>query len=316
MKPRDFGAIFLLGSIWGASYLFIKVGVATIPPTTFVAGRVFLAAVVSFVILRLRGVVMPTTWLAWRSFAVMGLLNGAIPYILITWGEQYVDSGLAAILIGATPLFTVIFAQFVLPDERLTLTKALGIGLGFLGVAVLIGPDALAGIGVSLLGDLALVGASISYAAAIIWSRLQTRRQDPMAATTGQLVMATVYMLPIALLVGQPWRSSLDPLGADLPAFASLITLAILCTSIAYLIYYWLVAQVGATQTSLVTYISPFTGIVWGALFLGERLDMTAFVGFALILLGMGLITGVTQQTFQRRGNPGASVASKVSDRV
>ena len=181
-----------------------------------------------------------------------------------------------------------------------------GIALGFVGVAVLIGPDALAGAGNNLLGDLAIVGAAASYGGAIIWTRLQERKTDPMVATTGQLVMASLYMWPIALLIEQPWTLRLDPFGAHLHAITSLLILAIFGTSLAYLLYYWLIARVGATQTSLVTYISPFTGILWGAALLGERLSPAAFGGFALILLGMGLITGVVRQVARRWGLSGA----------
>jgi drug/metabolite transporter (DMT)-like permease len=230
----------------------------------------------------------------------MGLLNGALPYSLITWGEQFVDSSIAAILIAGVPIFTVIFAQFFLSDERLTWVSAAGIALGFLGVAVLIGPDALAGARNNLLGDLAIVGAAASYGAAFIWTRRRERRTDPLVATTGQLVMASMWMLPITLLVEQPWRLHLEPTTNTVAAVASLVTLAVVGTSFAYLLYYWLVARIGATQTSLVTYISPFTSVVWGALFLGERLTGAAIAGFALILVGLALINGFVGQVLRR----------------
>ena len=292
MKLRDFGAIILLGSIWGASYLFIKLGVAVIPPATFVLGRVVIAGLVSLAIMKARRIPLPNTRAVWATFAVMGLLNGAIPYTLITWGEQVIDSGLAAILIAAVPIFTVIFAWFFLPEERLTFTKGMGIVLGFLGVAVLIGPDALAGAHNNVLGDLAVVGAAASYGAAFVWARLRLRGVPPMAATTSQMAMATLWMLPLTLLVDRPWQLHFAPTPATWVALGSLLTLAVLGTSLAYVLYYWLVAEVGATQASLVTYISPFISLVWGALFLGEHLTLAAFVGFGLILLGLALING------------------------
>lgn len=293
MRLRDFGILFLLGSIWGASYLFIKVAVGVFPPATLVLGRVLIAGGLSWLILKLQGSGLPRDRRDWVSFAGTGLLNGALPYTLITWGEQFVDTGVAAILIASSPIFTVIFAQFFLPDERLTPSKALGILLGFLGVAALVGPDALRGVGDSLLGDVAIVAAAISYGAAFIWTRLRMRQVAPMQATTGQLLMATLYILPVALIVDRPWTLDLAPTTQTLSAILALLALAIVGTSLAYLLYYWLVRQVGATQTSLVTYISPFTSIVWGALLLGERLTASDFVGFALILAGLAVINGL-----------------------
>lgn len=293
MRLRDFGILFLLGSIWGASYLFIKVAVGVFPPATLVLGRVLIAGGLSWLILKLQGSGLPRDRRDWLSFAGTGLLNGALPYTLITWGEQFVDTGITAILIASSPIFTVIFAQFFLPDERLTPSKALGILLGFLGVAALVGPDALRGVGDSLLGDVAIVAAAISYGAAFIWTRLRMRQVAPMQATTGQLLMATLYILPVALIVDRPWTLDLAPTTQTLSAILALLALAIVGTSLAYLLYYWLVRQVGATQTSLVTYISPFTSIVWGALLLGERLTASDFVGFALILAGLAVINGL-----------------------
>jgi len=293
VRLRDFGILFLLGSIWGASYLFIKVAVGVFPPATLVLGRVLIAGGLSWLILKLQGSGLPRDRRDWLSFAGTGLLNGALPYTLITWGEQFVDTGITAILIASSPIFTVIFAQFFLPDERLTPSKALGILLGFLGVAALVGPDALRGVGDSLLGDVAIVAAAISYGAAFIWTRLRMRQVAPMQATTGQLLMATLYILPVALIVDRPWTLDLAPTTQTLSAILALLALAIVGTSLAYLLYYWLVRQVGATQTSLVTYISPFTSIVWGALLLGERLTASDFVGFALILAGLAVINGL-----------------------
>ena len=293
MRLRDFGILFLLGSIWGASYLFIKVAVGVFPPATLVLGRVLIAGGLSWLILKLQGSGLPRDRRDWLSFAGTGLLNGALPYTLITWGEQFVDTGITAILIASSPIFTVIFAQFFLPDERLTPSKALGILLGFLGVAALVGPDALRGVGDSLLGDVAIVTAAISYGAAFIWTRMRMRQVAPMQATTGQLLMATLYILPVALIVDRPWTLDLAPTTQTLSAILALLALAIVGTSLAYLLYYWLVRQVGATQTSLVTYISPFTSIVWGALLLGERLTVSDFVGFALILAGLAVINGL-----------------------
>ena len=300
MKPRDFGVLFLLGSIWGASYLFIKVAVQVFPPLTLVTLRVVMAALTSLLILRLRGIALPRSRAMWGTFLVMGLFNGAVPYSLITWGEQRIDSGLTAILIATSPIFTAIIAHFALHDERMTLTKIVGILLGFAGVAVLIGPDAFAGAGQNLAGDLAVVLASASYGATIVYARKHLRGVAPMAASAGQMVMASAAILPIALIVDRPWQLTLPETGTVVTAVASLVMLAVVGTSLAYLLYYWLIREVGATNASLVTYISPFTSIVWGTLLLGERLKLADFVGFGLILTGLAVINGYVRQIARR----------------
>lgn len=306
MKARELGALLLLGSIWGASYLFIKVAVQVFPPLTLVTLRVVMAALTSLLILRMRGIALPRSRALWGTFLVMGLFNGVVPYSLITWGEQRIDSGLTAILIATSPIFTAIFAHLFLHDERMTVTKIVGILLGFAGVAILIGPAAVAGAGQSLMGDLAVVLASASYGATIVYARKHLRGVTPMAASAGQMVMASAAILPVALLVDQPWRLSLSDAGAVLPAVAALVMLAVVGTSLAYLLYYWLIREVGATNASLVTYISPFTSILWGTLLLGERLKLADFVGFGFILAGLAVINGYVRQIAQRFAAAGA----------
>lgn len=279
MSPRAFGVLFLLAAIWGGSYLFIKIGVADIPPLIFVALRLVLAAAFSHLLLRLRGRKMGR---AWPAYFVMGVFNGALPYTLITWGELYIPSGLAAILTAAVPIFTVLLAHLAVSDEQLTPSRLAGVLIGFVGVGILIGPDALQGLRASVLGQLAVVGAALSYALAIIYGRRALRGESAFASTVGQLTAGAVIMVPVALLLG-------NPAGTELtwPAVLSLLTLALLGTSVAYLLYYWLLRHVGATQTALVTYLMPFMGVLWGALVLNERLGWNALLALLLILLGV-----------------------------
>lgn len=188
----------------------------------------------------------------------------------------------------------------------MTMTKVVGIMLGFAGVAILIGPDALAGAGQNLAGDLAVVLASASYGATIVFARKHLRGVAPMAASTGQMLMASAAILPVALLVDHPWQMTLPESGTLLPAVVSLVMLAVVGTSLAYLLYYWLIREVGATNASLVTYISPFTSILWGTLLLGERLKLADFVGFGFILAGLAVINGYVRQIAQRFAAAGA----------
>lgn len=274
-----FAALFLLGAIWGASYLFIKIGVSHIPPLTFVALRLVLAASFSYLLLRLRGLRLGR---AWPTYMAMGVFNGAIPYTLIAWGELHIPSGLAAILTAAAPIFTVLLAHALVAAERLTATRLVGVLVGFAGVGILIGPDALAGLQSSVLGQLAVVGAALSYAVAFVLARRGLQGHSPFASTVGQLVAGSLITVPLALLIEDPARAELA-----LPAVASLLVLALVGTSLAYLLYYWLVARVGAGRTSMVTYIIPFMGVAWGAAVLDERLGWSALAALGLILLGV-----------------------------
>jgi drug/metabolite transporter (DMT)-like permease len=230
---------------------------------------------------------MPEWGADWGSFLVMGLFNCAVPYTLITWAEIHIDSGLAAILNATMPLFTVMLAHFLTEDERFTWMKVVGIFLGFLGVFILIGPAVFKGFGAHVLGELAVVGAALSYAIAVVYGR-RLREIPVLVSATGQLAGATLLTAPLSLIIDSPWQlaPSLLPLGA-------LLCLSLLGTAIAYILYYYLLARIGATRVSLVTYLIPISGVLWGALLLGERLHWTAFLALALILLS---IAGVNER--------------------
>ena len=286
MSLRNFVILLSLGLIWGASFLFIKVSVVTIPPFSVAFGRTALAALILYLVLRLRGLKLPGRGPVWGSFLLMGLLNGAVPYTLITWAEIHIDSGLAAILNALMPLCTVILAHFFTQDERFNWLKLVGVLLGLTGVLALIGPVALDGLGTHVLGQLAVMGAALSYAIAVIFGR-RLREIPPLVSATGQLASAALLTLPLSLIVDTPWRLSLSFL-----SLGALICLSLLGTALAYLLYYYLLARIGATNLSLVTYLIPITGVFWGALLLGERLHWSAFLALALILTGIALING------------------------
>jgi drug/metabolite transporter (DMT)-like permease len=216
----------------------------------------------------------------------MGLLNSVIPYTVITWGETRVSSGLAAILVGAMPIFTVLLAHWLTQDEKLTPPKIAGILLGFCGVVVLFLPDVLAGATFNLVGGLAIVVAAISYAFATIQARKHLKGFPHTTVALGQMATASLILIPASVLLDQPW--TLHP---SLGSLASLLTLATIGTALAYLMYYWLIEHVGATRTSLVTYISPVIAVFLGVIFLGEVMDWTTFVGLVLIIAGVGLVT-------------------------
>jgi drug/metabolite transporter (DMT)-like permease len=296
MNARQFLILLVLGLIWGASFLFIKVAVVTIPPFTVAFGRTALAALILYVVLRYRGLKLGSWGHLWGAFLVLGLFNGAIPYTLITWAEIHIDSGLAAILNALMPLFTVLLAHFFTRDEKLNWMKVIGIFLGFLGILALIGPAVLKGLGTHVIGQLAVVGAALCYAMAAIYGR-RLKEIPPLVSATGQLIGAALLTLPLSFIIDKPWQ-----LSVTLLSLGALACLSLLGTALAYILYYYLLARIGATNVSLVTYLLPITGVFWGALLLGERLHWSAFLALVLILAGIaGVNNGSVKLPFSRK---------------
>lgn len=277
--------LLALGAIWGSSYLFIKVAVAEVPVLTLVGGRLLLSAALLWALLPTLGHSIPRKRSLWGAYAVMGFFSGTLPYTLIAWGEQTISSGLAALLQATMPIFTVIMAHFLAVDERMTLRGVLGVIVGFAGVGSLILPDLREGVQANVLGQLAVVASSVSYAGATIFARSRLRGQPPLVSTMGQLTMGAVFTLPVALVVDRP--SGLSP---SMPAMGSWLALTLLGTIVAYVIYYSLIERTSATFVSTVTYIIPVFGLILGALVLGEALTGLLLGSLVLILLGVLLV--------------------------
>lgn len=287
MTARDWLMLVALALVWGASYFFGKVAVADIGPLTVVFGRVVLAAAILSVVIRLRGVPFPTTRSDWEPFVVMGAINSALPYTLIFWGETRISSGLAAILTAMVPIFTVIVAHLLTADEKLTPGKVAGIGLGMAGVLVIMADD-LDGLGDgSGIAKLAVIGATISYAFSGIYGR-RLKGKAPLVLAWGQMCAASVLLLPLVLAVDRPWAT------ADwrLDAVLSVLALAVFSTALAYMVFFRLLARVGATNTSLVTFLIPISSLLLGFLFLDEALVAVQLLGMLLIGAGMTVIDG------------------------
>lgn len=289
MNLKNFLWLLLLAAVWGPSFLFIKVAVAEIPPVTLVAGRVGLAAVLLYLILKLQGRALPGKGVIWRHFAVMGLVSNAVPFVLFSWGEQHIDSALAAIMNGTTPLFTIVLAHFFTADDRLTPVKAAGTLLGFGGLALLIAPSLQQGVRVQTWGIIALAVAAACYGVSIIYSRRHLRGLPPLVAPTAQLLMATVYLLPLSLLIDSPWRLPI----LSWPALGSWVVLGIVGTALGFVIYYRILERMNATALSMVTYLMPVIGVFLGVVVLNERLTWHSCAGCALILLGVMTVNGV-----------------------
>jgi drug/metabolite transporter (DMT)-like permease len=298
MSGRDWAILLGLSVLWGGSFFFIEVGVRAMPPMTVVLVRVAIAAAALWIFLLLRGQRLPLPRGALAAFLLLALLNNVLPFIAFAWGQTQIASGLASILNATTPIWGVIVAHLFTRDERMTPGKMAGVLLGFAGVAVMIGADFLKQIGTELAAQLACLGATLCYALAGVWGRrFKGMGIDPVAVSTGQLSAAAIVMLPLVLLFEQPSRA----LAAPLEAWAALLALALFCTSLAYILYFRLIASAGATNALLVTFLIPITAILLGSLLLGEVLEPRHFAGMALIGLGLAAIDGRLLGKLRRR---------------
>ena len=277
--------LFILGAIWGTSFLFIKIIVTEIGPMTLVAGRLGLAALLMWSILRIRRVPLPRGRRIWTTYAVIGLINGALPFSLISWGEQYIPSGWAALLQATTPIFTILLAHLLTRDDRLTWGKVLGVALGFCGVGQLMWPEVRHGVSASAWSMLAIVGSSICYALASVFARRRLRGQNPIASAAGAFTMGFVYILPLAFLLERPMQ-----IAPSWKALGSWAALTVMGTVIASVIYYTLLDRTSATFTTMVTYIVPINGLILGALVLGEHLSPIVIISLGIVLSGVLLV--------------------------
>lgn len=289
MGASEWVMLVVLSVLWGGSFFFNGVAVRELPPLTIVLARVGIAALVLWAVLAVLRVRMPRVRGLWLVFLGMGLLNNVVPFALFVWGQHHIASGLAAILNATTPLFTVVVAHLMTPDERLTPGKAAGVVVGLVGVVVMLGTDLLAGLGVGFAAQVACLAAALSYAfAGVFGRRFRRMGVPPLATATGQVTASTLVMLPLALAVDQPW--TLPPPG--LGTWGALIGIGVLSTALAYVLYFRILAAAGATNLLLVTFIIPVSAIMLGSLVLGERLEAKHFVGMALIGLGLAFIDG------------------------
>ena len=289
MNGKNLLLLITLAALWGPSFLFIKVAVAEIPPLTLVFGRVAIGAAFLLIVLRAQRGRLPNDRRIWGHLAVMALLHNALPWVLLSWGEQYIDSALASILNGTTPLFTIILAHFLVAGDEMTASKLTGVLIGFAGLILLILPSLQDGLQATTWGLVAVTVAAALYGVAIIYSRNHLRGLPPLTAPTTQLLLATLYMAPVALLIDKPWT-----LARPSPvALGSLFLLGILGTGLAFIVYYRLLETAGPTYISMVTYVIPIFGVVLGVLVLNEQLTWYALGGFILILLGVMVVNGL-----------------------
>ena len=289
--------LVLLSMLWGGSYYFVEIALLEWSPLLIVGVRVFVASIVIWGIVLAAGLPIPRSLSAWMAFFWMGLLNNVFPFLLIVWGQKEIESGLAGILTAAAPIFSVIVAGVWLKDEPVTRPKLLGAVLGLIGVAVLIGPNALAGLDVNLLAQVAVLGAALSYAFAGVYARRFTRMNvDPVVAAAGQLLMSSFIMILLVFTFDSP----AELIESSAKVWTAVIVMAIFSTALAYILYFRLLATAGATNAILVTLLIPVTAILLGAVFLDERLQWLHFLGMAVIALGLSVIDGRLWSRFIR----------------
>ncbi len=276
-----------LAVLWGGSFFFIEVALRDLPVFTIVAARVGLAAVLLTGYVYASGQRLPSSLSMWGRLIVLGALRATVPISLIVWAETQIDSGLASILNSTSPLFTVLVAHFLTADETLTPARALGVAVSMVGVAVLIGADALNGLGLEVLAQVAMLGATLSYGFAAVYGK-QFRGVPTVVSSAGMLAGATLLSLPLALVLEQPW--TLRPSGLSV---AAVVGLALLSTALAFIIWFRLIHSAGAANTSMVTFVIPIVGLFLGVSVLGERLELSSLLGLALILLGLAGATSI-----------------------
>lgn len=285
LDGKAWAMLIVLSCLWGGSFLFAKIAVEALPTFTLVALRVGLAAVSLFVWLRVQGLAIPRH--IWFACLVMGFLNNIIPFGLNFWGQKEVGVGTAAIVNSTTPLWTILLAHVVTDDEKLTGLRLAGVLTGIAGVALLIGPEALGGLGTAGLSQLAFLVATFSYAIALMWAR-RFRGLPPVVPAAGQLIGSSLLAIPTALVIDKPWTLPLP----SIEIIASVIALAVASTALAYRIYFALMARNGAGNAALVTMLIPPSAMLMGWGVLGETPTMPALIGFAVILLGLALVDG------------------------
>ncbi|WP_370300941.1 DMT family transporter [Pseudooceanicola sp.] len=299
LSRRAWAELLLLALIGGCSFLSIRIALNEVPVVTAVLHRTFWAMLVLWAAVWWLRLPIPRDPRLWAAFLVMGLLNNVIPFGLMAWGQLHVETGLTSILNAATAIFGVVVAALVFPDERLSARRVLGVALGFLGVILAIGPEALTGFDLRSAAQLAILGGTLSYGLAASWARLRLGQLPPQVAAAGMLTGSTVILLPAALIIDGPVQFALQPV-----TWVAIAYFALFATAGAYLLYYRVLAMAGSGNLLLVTLIIPPVAVVAGALVLNERLHATAYLGFALLALGLLTLNGTLRWRRKRAIDP------------
>jgi drug/metabolite transporter (DMT)-like permease len=283
MQSKHWFVFILLGAIWSSSFLWIKIAVQEVGPITLVAFRVLFGLLFSIVVILIQRAKVPRDFKSWLPFIILGISNVAIPFFLISWGEQAIDSGIAAILDSTVPLFTIIIAHFLLRDDKMTWPKVIGLLMGFAGVIVLMSKDIGSTLG-PILGQLAVVVACMFYAGSSVYARKSTEEASGLIRGAGPLVSSTAVMWIAAFTVEQPFKAPQLPI-----TWIALLWLGVLGSGFAFILNYYLIHEIGPTRTTMVTYIFPLGGVILGVLFLHEQITWQVIAGAVLIVASLAV---------------------------
>ena len=279
--------LLALAAVWGGSFFFVEVALREVGPFTVVLHRVFWAVPALGAVLWWKGLRPANSVKTWAAYFVMGALNNAIPFTLIVWGQTQIEGGLASILNATTAVLGAVVAGILLTDERLSARKIAGAALGLAGVAAIMGPSAVSGLDLRNLGQLAILGAALSYSFASVWGKVALKGNPPEVNAFGMVTASVFIMIPLALSIeGTP------KLDLSLSVWASLIGIAWLATALAYLLYFGVLVRAGAANLMLVTLMIPPFAVGLGWAFLDESLGIEAIIGFLLIALGLAITDG------------------------
>lgn len=285
MKPKDILAFIALSLAWGSSFLWIKIALEELGPLTLVAFRLLFGILGLLVVYFITRPELPKGKKIWQALVLLGFINTAIPFFLITWGEIYIDSGLASILNGSLPLFTTVIAHFALDDDKMTRNRTIALIIGFIGVFVLLSRDLTGDIKSSLLGQGAVLLAVIFYAFSVVYARSKTKGVSPIVQALAPIIVADAFIWIPALAFESP--ITLPTLSIT---WVAILWLGLIGSCIAYLLYFYLIHSIGPTRTSMITYTFPVIGVFLGAVFLKELIDITMLFGGALVLVSIILV--------------------------
>lgn len=281
----ELALLLVLATLWGASYTFLKVAVATIPPVTLIALRTLIAGLLLIAIMHWRGIKMPVDAANWRRFLFQACLNSVIPWTMVAWGTRAVDAGVATILNSTAPIFTFFLTLAITRHEAVTFRKLVGVVAGMAGICLIVGQQALAGIGEQLAAQIVLLLAAVCYAGAAIFGRA-FKSLDPMAPAAGSLLCGAAVLIPVSLVVDQPWT-----LAPSMNSLLALLGLAVFSTAFAFAIYFRLIQTLGSIGATAQAYLRVPIGVAASVIFLGEQLSSTVWIGLACVVIGVAAMT-------------------------
>lgn len=287
-----------LAALWASSYSLIHLIVDTIPPVTATGVRVLMAGMLLLLVMRVRGAAMPRDARTWRAFLVQAVLGSIIPLTLIAWAQTTVEVNIAVILSSTSPIFTFFLTWAITRHEPATAQKLLGVFAGLTGICLIVGVDALGGIGRDSLAQLALLGASLSYSCGAIFGR-KFDGLDPVVPAAATLLIASCMLLPVGFAIERPWAAA-----PSVTSIAALVALAVFSTALAHMIYFWLLRTVGSIGVTSQSYLRIPLGVMFGMIFFGEALLASTWLGLAFVLVGVVLMTLPTRAAKPKGATP------------